>query len=188
MRVAYVIWLESLKSPILKEQVIEILKEINELSFKKNIYFFAFQPVYHVLLHYKEFQHIKKGLRHLNKWNESRRGNAKKYNELLSNIDGIITPYEADYVKHVYHLYVIRVKKIRRDKLREELKFKGVATGIHYPTPLHLHPAYSYLGCKKGAFPVTEKASKEVLSSPIYPEINEKHIKEVAELFVNCKK
>ena len=63
MNIAYVIWFESLKLPILKGQVIEILKEINKLSFKKNIYFFAFQPASHVLLHYKDFQHIKKELR-----------------------------------------------------------------------------------------------------------------------------
>ncbi|GAG94954.1 unnamed protein product, partial [marine sediment metagenome] len=64
-------------------------------------------------------------LRHLNKWNDLRRRNAKKYNELLSNIGEITTPYEADYAKHVYHLYVIRVKN-GRDKLREKLKSKGV--------------------------------------------------------------
>jgi len=77
-------------------------------------------------------------LTYLNEWNDRRRNNAKKYNKLLSNIGGIITPYEADYAKHVYHLYVIRVVKEGRDKLREELKSKGIATGIHYPIPLHL--------------------------------------------------
>ena len=60
MNIAYAIWLESLKSPILKGQVIEILKEINKLSFKTNIYFFAFQPAHRILLHYQEFQNIKK--------------------------------------------------------------------------------------------------------------------------------
>lgn len=98
-------------------------------------------------------------LRHLDKWNESRRRNAKKYNELLSNIGGIIIPYETDYAKHVYHLYVVRVEKEERNKLREELKSKGVATGIYYPIPLHLQPAYNYLGYKEGDFPITEKSS-----------------------------
>ena len=116
-------------------------------------------------------------LRHLNKWNESRRKNAKKYNELLNNIGGIITPYEADYAKHVYHLYVIRAEG--RDKLREDLKSKGIATGIHYPIPLHLQPAYSYLDYKKGDSPVTEKTSQEILSLPMYAELSENQIMEI---------
>ena len=122
-------------------------------------------------------------LRHLNKWNESRRENAKKYSELLSNIDGIITPYEADYTKHVYHLYVIRTE--RRDKLREELKSKGIATGIHYPIPLHLQPAYKYLGYKRGDFPITEKASKEIISLPMFAELSEDQIGEIVRLIRN---
>ena len=120
-------------------------------------------------------------LRHLNKWNESRRKNARRYNELLSNIEGIITPYEADYAKHVYHLYVIRTEK-RRDKLREELKFNGVATGIHYPIPLHLQPAYKYLGYKRGDFPITEKASQEILSLPMFAELSDMQIEEIVKL------
>ena len=122
-------------------------------------------------------------LRHLNKWNNMRRENAKKYNELLSNIDGIITPYEADYAKHVYHLYVIRTEN--QDKLREELKSEGIATGIHYPIPLHLQPAYNYLGYKRGDFPVTEKASQEILSLPMYAELGDEQIEEIVELIKN---
>ena len=120
-------------------------------------------------------------LRHLNKWNDSRRKNAKKYNKLLNNIGGITTPYEADYSKHVYHLYVIRIEK-ERDKLREELKSKGVATGIHYPIPLHLQPACSYLGYKRGDFPVTEKASQEILSLPMFAELSDEQIKKIVKL------
>jgi len=125
-------------------------------------------------------------LRHLNKWNNMRRENAKKYNELLSNIDGIITPYEADYAKHVYHLYVIRTEN--QDKLREELKSEGIATGIHYPIPLHLQPAYNYLGYKRGDFPVTEKASQEILSLPMYAELGDEQIEEIIELVKYFKK
>jgi dTDP-4-amino-4,6-dideoxygalactose transaminase len=116
-------------------------------------------------------------LRHLNKWNDLRRRNAKKYNELLNNIDNIIVPYEADYAKHVYHLYVIRTEN--RDKLREELKSNNITTGIHYPIPLHLQPAYNYLGYKEGDFPVTEKASQEILSLPMFAELSEKQIMEI---------
>jgi len=122
-------------------------------------------------------------LRHLTKWNESRRRNAKKYNELLNNIDGIVTPYEADYAKHVYHLYVIRTEN--RDRLREELKSEGVATGIHYPIPLHLQPAYKYLGHKRGDFPITEKASQEILSLPMFAELSGNQIGEIVQLIRN---
>ncbi len=122
-------------------------------------------------------------LKYLNNWNDSRRNNAKKYNELLNNTAGIITPYEADYAKHVYHLYVIRTEE--RDKLREELKSKGIATGIHYPIPLHLQPAYNYLGHKKGNFPITEKASQEILSLPMFAELTEEQIEEIVEIIKN---
>jgi len=125
-------------------------------------------------------------LRHLNKWNESRKKNAKKYNELLSNISGIITPYEADYAKHVYHLYVIRIEG--RDKLREVLKSKGIATGIHYPIPLHLQPAYNYLGHKKGDFPITEKVSQEILSLPMFAELSDEQIEEICYCIKNFYK
>jgi len=121
-------------------------------------------------------------LKYLHKWNENRRRNANKYNELLISISGIITPYEADYAKHVYHLYVIRVVKEGRDKLREELKSKGIATGIHYPIPLHLQPAYSYLGYKEGDFPITEKTSQEIISLPMFAELDEEQINEIVKL------
>ena len=125
-------------------------------------------------------------LRHLNKWNDMRRKNAKRYNKLLSEMDDIIVPYEADYSKHVYHLYVIRAEG--RDKLRGELKSKGIATGIHYPIPLHLQPAYIYLGHKRGDFPVTEKASQEILSLPMFAELSEDQIVEIVKLIRNYYK
>ena len=116
-------------------------------------------------------------LKYLNQWNDMRRKNARKYNGLLNNIGGIITLYEADYAKHVYHLYVIRAEG--RDKLREELKSKGIATGIHYPIPLHLQPAYNYLGYKRGDFPIAEECSKEILSLPMFAELRENLIIEI---------
>ena len=122
-------------------------------------------------------------LRYLNKWNDMRRRNAKKYNELLNNIGEIIIPYEADYAKHVYHLYVIRTEG--RDKLREELKQKGVATGIHYPIPLHLQPAYSYLGYNKGDFPISEECSQKILSLPMYAELSKEDINKIYYLIID---
>ena len=115
-----------------------------------------------------------------------RRRNAKKYDELLINISGVVTPYEADYAKHVYHLYVIRTEN--RDRLREKLKSEGVATGIHYPIPLHLQPAYNYLGYKLGDFPVTEKASQEIISLPMFAELGDEQIDEIVEFIKYFRK
>jgi len=116
-------------------------------------------------------------LRHLEDWTNKRRENAKIYNQLLENIDGITIPQAMDYAKHVYHLYVIRTKK--RNALREKLKEKGIATGIHYPVSLHLQEAYKHLGYKKGDFPITEKCSQEILSLPIFPELTRGQIEEI---------
>ena len=108
-------------------------------------------------------------LKYITQWTERRRANAKKYNELLADT-GCITPVEPEYSKHVYHLYVIRSK--HRDILSAKLHELGISTGIHYPIPLHLQPAYSYLGLSEGSFPVTEKTTKEILSLPMYPELS----------------
>ena|SRR3989338_816664 len=112
-------------------------------------------------------------LRHLNKWIELRRKNTKIYNELLEDCDAVI-PVEKEYNKHVYHLYVIRVKQ--RQKLIEHLNSKGVQTAIHYPTPIHLQEAYSFLGYKKGSFPIAEQYVDGILSLPMYPELKQEEI------------
>jgi len=122
-------------------------------------------------------------LRYLNRWNDKRRKSVEVYNRLLSGIDEIILPYEADYAKHVYHLYVIRTEE--RDGLREVLKSNGIATGIHYPIPLHLQPAYNHLGYKEGDFPITEKTSQEILSLPIFAELRDEQIKEIVKVIKN---
>ena len=117
-------------------------------------------------------------LRYLNGWTDARRKNAKLYNELLSNVD-VVTPVEKEYSKHVYHLYVIRTKK--RDELQKYLKTHGIATGVHYPIPLHLQPAYSHLDYKEGDFTVTEEYSGEILSLPMFGELTEEEIGYVVE-------
>ena len=121
-------------------------------------------------------------LRYLDEWNDKRREYAKLYNELLKNVSGVETPIEKEFVKHVYHLYVIRCKN--RDELQQYLSSKGVSTGIHYPIPVHLQKAYKHLEYKQGDFPITEKYSKEILSLPMFPELLEDEIKYV----VNCIK
>ena len=107
-------------------------------------------------------------LHHLDSWNNSRRELARLYNESLKDT-GVITPDVASYAESVWHLYVIRTKN--RTSLQAHLASQGVMTGIHYPIPIHLQPAYSDLGYKKGDFPVTEAYAEEVLSLPMYAEL-----------------
>jgi len=118
-------------------------------------------------------------LPHLQKWTDRRREIAALYREKLSNVDEIVCPEEMDYGKHVYHLFVIRVKKKSRDDLREFLSKKGIGTGIHYPLPLHLQEAYARLGYKQGDFPVAEQECREILSLPICPMMTDEMVDEV---------
>jgi len=117
-------------------------------------------------------------MKHIGEWTEMRRKNAERYNALLDEMK-VITPSELEGVKHVYHLYVVRVKN--RDKLQNFLKENGIGTGLHYPIPLHLTQAYAHLGYKKGDFPVAEKLANEILSLPMYPELTKEQIEYVCE-------
>lgn len=117
-------------------------------------------------------------LRYLDGWNEKRINNALIYNKYLRNLD-IKLPATLEERKHVYHLYVIRVKE--RDRVREELNLNGISTGIHYPTPIHLQNAYKFLGYKEGDYPIAEKISNEIISLPIFPELSEEQISNIAD-------
>jgi dTDP-4-amino-4,6-dideoxygalactose transaminase len=107
-------------------------------------------------------------LRYLDAWTESRRTAATCYNELLSGCSFIVPKTRHD-VRHVYHIYAIRVQK--REKLQAWLQSQGIQSGIHYPTPVHLLPAFEDLGYAAGQFPNAEAASAEVLSLPMYAEL-----------------
>jgi dTDP-4-amino-4,6-dideoxygalactose transaminase len=117
-------------------------------------------------------------LLHLEEWTKCRRENAKRYHHFLNGF-GPVLPTEPNYARSVYHLYVIRVPE--RDQLLQYLRSKGISAGIHYPIPLHLQPAFAGLGYKPGAFPSTEKAASEVISLPMYPELRQDQIEEVAQ-------
>ncbi len=112
-------------------------------------------------------------LRYLDQWNEIRRKHAKVYTGFLED-STVITPIEKDYAKHVFHLYVIRIRQ--RDRLQEWLKSRGVVASTHYPLPVHLQEAYKDLGCVRGDFPVSEGCATEVLSLPIFPELEKRQI------------
>jgi dTDP-4-amino-4,6-dideoxygalactose transaminase len=116
-------------------------------------------------------------LKYLDQWNEERRRKASIYTELLEGLE-IVCPFEKKPVRHVYHLYVIRTA--RRDPLQAFLKERGIGTLIHYPIPIHLQKAYEKLGYRKGDFARTEQTSREVLSLPLFPEMTESEIEEVA--------
>jgi dTDP-4-amino-4,6-dideoxygalactose transaminase len=115
-------------------------------------------------------------LNYLNEWSEARRQVAHRYNELLADLP-VATPYESPDAYHVYHQYTIRVPQ--RDDLAAYLKELGIGTMIYYPVPLHLQELYVDLGCGEGGLPVSEAASQEVLSLPMYPELTEAQQQEV---------
>jgi dTDP-4-amino-4,6-dideoxygalactose transaminase len=102
-------------------------------------------------------------LRHLGEWNDKRREAANRYKELLT---GVVVPYEPDWSRAVYHLYIVRVQN--REALQKKLSDAGVGTALHYPVPLHLQLAYN---SKPSAFPITEKAAAEILSLPMFPQL-----------------
>lgn len=111
-------------------------------------------------------------LKHLETWNEKRRDAARRYQELFRGADEEVTlPHEPWWAQGVYHLYVVRVHD--RDILQNRLTGEQIGTGIHYPVPLHLQEACRKLGYKKGAFPVAERVSVELLSLPMFPQITE---------------
>jgi dTDP-4-amino-4,6-dideoxygalactose transaminase len=106
-------------------------------------------------------------LRHLDDWNDQRSDAAARYTELLSTVPDVTVPFELDRCRPVYHLYVIRTAD--RDALADHLKSQGVATGLHYPLPLHLQTCYRAWGYAPGSLPATERAAAEVLSLPMFP-------------------
>jgi len=121
-------------------------------------------------------------LKHLDGWLERRREKAQVYNRLLEV--AVLTPKEMPYARHVYTYYVIRTK--HRDRVQAALKERGIDAIIHYPVPLHLQPAYRSLGYKKGNFPVAERQAEEILSLPLYAELEEGQIKEIVETVLSA--
>ena len=107
-------------------------------------------------------------LQHLEKWTEARRAAAARYDKLLEG-SGVVTPTALPHNRHVYHVYAIRTQK--RQAWQEALQARGIATGIHYPIPVHLLPAFSDLGYERGDFPHSERAANEVLSLPMFAEL-----------------
>lgn len=117
-------------------------------------------------------------LKYLQAWAEKRRKNAAFYNKELRGIKEIVCPIEKEGNYHVFNQYTIRIKQ--RNELQQFLKEKGVGSAIYYPLSLHLHKAYAGLGYERGDLPESEKAEAEVLSLPIFPELTDSELQEVA--------
>lgn len=117
-------------------------------------------------------------LRHLAEWTSARQRVAAQYDQLLADLP-VTTPYRSPEATHVYHQYTIRAP--RRDELQAFLQERGIGTMVYYPVPLHLQPMYAHLGVPEGSLPEAERAAKEVLSLPIYPELTEEQVQTVAE-------
>jgi len=126
-------------------------------------------------------------LKFINEWNEKRRAIAKKYSELLKNVDFIKLPVEPEDCYHVYHQFTIRVKHRLRDRLKQHLEKDGISTMVYYPYPLHQLPLFNGLGYNKGDFPEAEKASIEVLSLPIGPFLKMEQVEQIAESIKSFK-
>jgi dTDP-4-amino-4,6-dideoxygalactose transaminase len=124
-------------------------------------------------------------LAHLANWNAARRERAANYNELLASAEGsVIRPYEPSWSRAVYHLYVVRTHD--RDGMIKHLKEAGIATGIHYPIPLHMQKAYDYLNYRQGDFPVSEKVAAEIVSLPRYPTLQSEQQARVVREILRC--
>jgi dTDP-4-amino-4,6-dideoxygalactose transaminase len=118
-------------------------------------------------------------LPHLAAWSAKRRENAKYYSQALCGIEGICTPSIDPKNESIFNQYTIRAQ--RRDDLQAYLKGKEIGTSVYYPLPLHLQPCFAYLGYSEGSCPESERASKEVLSLPIYPELTRSQLDEVVD-------
>lgn len=116
-------------------------------------------------------------LRHLEAWTDARRGHAAQYRVWLGAAD-VGLPSERPGTRHVYHVYAIR--SMQRDALRRHLDASGIQTGVHYPIPLHLQPVFADLGHVQGDFPVAESLAAEQLSLPMFAELTDAQIREVA--------
>lgn len=117
-------------------------------------------------------------LKRIDEYNEKRRRNAILYKSLLSGT--IKCPVEKEDARHVYHQFTVMSKK--RDRIQQELKENGISSVVYYPVPLHLQEALKFLGYQRGDFPVAEKAAREVLSLPMYPELDRSAIVKTAEI------
>jgi dTDP-4-amino-4,6-dideoxygalactose transaminase len=119
-------------------------------------------------------------LPHLDAWNAARARHSRRYRELLADLPGVVLPEAPRPEGHVWHLFVVLARGQKRDELRLALADRGIATGVHYPTPVPYQPAYAHLGYQPGDFPVAEDLMRNCLSLPMYAELTEEQIEYTA--------
>lgn len=119
-------------------------------------------------------------LPHLRAWSDARRSHAAFYDGALQGVEGIVTPPVKPDNESIFNQYTLRVLDGRRDALAEHLKAAGIGSGVYYPVPLHLQECFAYLGCREGQFPESERACREVLSLPVFPELTPAQLEHVA--------
>lgn len=135
-------------------------------------------------------------LRYLDSWNNQRRAVADRYHQLLQPIPGVVTPQESEGGRSVWNQYTIRVKDRSdgesfsstpyRDQVRQQMQQQGISSMVYYPLPLHLQPVYRNLGYQLGQLPITEQASQEVLSLPMFPELSVEEQQQVIYSLKDC--
>jgi len=123
-------------------------------------------------------------LRHLEMANQARQAHAQLYDQLLADEPRVTRPWVAPYAKHVFHIYAVRVRN--RDEVLQRMGAHGVHCAVHYPLPIHLQKAYSFLGLGAGSFRVAERCSQELLSLPMYPELRQEDIELVVQVLKKC--
>jgi dTDP-4-amino-4,6-dideoxygalactose transaminase len=120
-------------------------------------------------------------LPHLKSWSDRRREHAAFYDQALAGVDAVVTPVVPQGSETIYNQYTLRIRDGKRDALAAHLREKGVGSSIYYPVPLHLQECFAYLGYREGQFPESERASKEVISIPVFPELTTSEREYVAE-------
>ena len=118
-------------------------------------------------------------LPHLASWSSRRRDHAAYYDKGLSDVPGVRVPAVDPANEHIYHQYTVRVE--RRDELQAHLKAKGIGSAVYYPVPLHLQNCFAHLGYQPGRLPQAERACREVLSLPVFPELTRQQLDYVIE-------
>ena len=144
---------------------------IDKYEHQMSGYNYRFDPLQAAILSVK--------LKHLDNWLEKRRTHVRLYNQLFAECEAIKTPVERDGNHHVHTYYAIRTQK--RDAVIEKLHDRDIDTVIHYPIPLHLQPAFSNLDYRSDDFPIAEQSAREILSLPLYPDLEPAQIEHIAE-------
>jgi dTDP-4-amino-4,6-dideoxygalactose transaminase len=125
-------------------------------------------------------------LRYLETWNAARARHARRYHALLQDVAELILPASPRPEAHVWHLFVVLLRGRERHLLQRDLAAQGIATGVHYPTPVPFQPAYAHLGYQPGDFPVAEEVMHHCLSLPMFPELTEEQISGTASALRKC--